>query len=644
MERALRHISVERGHDPRQFALLPFGGAGGLHAVDLARSLRIPTIIAPTAPGALSAVGVLVADVIKDQSRTVMFTYRAKGTSRLGKVFAQMEREAAALLRAEGFPRSKQRHERLLAMRYRGQSFELEVRNTTGDLAAEFHRAHRERYGYAQEQSEIEIVSARLRSFGLVEKLPERRLAAGKNKPHGKVTAHLGGRKMSVALYKRDELFANTKLQTPCIVTEYSATTLIDADSKARIDAIRQFAYRVEMKNFDPTTLEIYRALFTSVAEEMGVALRRTAFSPNIKERRDYSCAVFDADGRVIAQGDHMPVHLGSMPMAVAAALEEIAIAPGDVVALNDPFAGGTHLPDVTLVMPVVSGKRMLFYVANRAHHADIGGATPGSMGLATDIYGEGIRIPPIRLVRNGVLDTDTMRLLLANVRGNVERRGDFDAQIGSLKTGAARLLEIIERRGERETTEYASQLIDYSARLMRYTIAAIPDGSYEAEDALDDDGVDDRPVLIKVRITIKGERAVVDFTGSAPQVTGAINAVEAITVSAVSYVFRCLVGGEVPASAGLMEPIEVIAPRGTVVNANPPASVAGGNVETSQRIVDVLVQGIGPGFTGAHTSGEPGHDEQSHDRRHRHAQRPGVFLLRNRCGRHGSASDCCMA
>jgi N-methylhydantoinase B len=347
------------------------------------------------------------------------------------------------------------------------------------------------------------------------------------------------------------------------------------------------------MKNFDPTTLEIYRALFTSVAEEMGVALRRTAFSPNIKERRDYSCAVFDAGGRVIAQGDHMPVHLGSMPMAVAAALEEIEIAPGDVVALNDPFAGGTHLPDVTLVMPVVSGKRMLFYVANRAHHADIGGATPGSMGLATDIYGEGIRIPPIRLVRNGELDTDTMRLLLANVRGNVERRGDFDAQIGSLKTGASRLLEIIERRGERETAEYASQLINYSARLMRYTIAAIPDGSYEAEDALDDDGVEDRLVPIKVRITIKGERAVVNFNGSAPQVTGPINAVEAITVSAVSYVFRCLIAGEVPASAGLMAPIEVIAPRGTVVNANPPASVAGGNVETSQRIVDVLFKAL---------------------------------------------------
>ncbi len=352
----------------------------------------------------------------------------------------------------------------------------------------------------------------------------------------------------------------------------------------------------------------------------MGIALRRTAFSPNIKERRDYSCAVFDSFGRVIAQGDHMPVHLGSMPMAVAAALREIEIAPGDVVALNDPFAGGTHLPDVTLVMAVVSsqlsvagknfrrssnrrhgasqrtthdGQRTLFYVANRAHHADIGGATPGSMGLATDIYGEGIRIPPIRLVRNGVVDKDIMGLILANVRSNAERRGDFEAQIGSLKTGAARLLEIIERRGVVETHEYAEQLIDYSARLMRHAIDLVPNGEYEAEDALDDDGISDGPVPIHVRITIRGERATVDFTGSAAQVAGAINAVEAITVSAVSYVFRCLLGGEVPASAGLMQPIHVIAPAGTVVNANPPASVAGGNVETSQRIVDVLFKAL---------------------------------------------------
>jgi N-methylhydantoinase B len=377
------------------------------------------------------------------------------------------------------------------------------------------------------------------------------------------------------------------------------------------------------MRKFDPTTLEIYRALYTSVAEEMGTALRRTSFSPNIKERRDYSCAVFDAAGRVIAQGDHMPVHLGSMPMAVAAALREVEIGPGDVVALNDPFAGGTHLPDVTLVMPVSSEQwavssrgassakdrrtkdqrkqlptahrtlPTLFYVANRAHHADIGGATPGSMGLATDIYGEGVRIPPIRIVRGGELCEDVMKLILANVRSSDERRADFEAQIGSLKTGAARLLEIVERRGAKGAREYAAHLISYSARMMRHAIASIPDGSYEAEDALDDDGISADEIPIRVHITIKGDRALVDFTGTAPQVSGAVNAVEAITVSAVSYVFRCLVGGDIPASAGLMEPIEVIAPKGTVVNAAHPASVAGGNVETSQRVVDVVFKAL---------------------------------------------------
>jgi len=238
MERALRHISVERGHDPRQFALLPFGGAGGLHAVELARALRIPLVIAPPAPGALSAVGVMVADVIKDQSRTVMFANEPKQITRLAKVFAEMEREARGMLQGEGFARARQRHERSLAIRYRGQSFELEVRNTTGDIAGSFHRAHAERYGYAQENSEIEIVSARLRSFGLVPKLPVTRIASSRGvaKSHDKVSAYFGGRKLSVGVYRRDELRGGVKLKTPCIITEYSATTLIPSDARARVD------------------------------------------------------------------------------------------------------------------------------------------------------------------------------------------------------------------------------------------------------------------------------------------------------------------------------------------------------------------------------------------------------------------------
>jgi N-methylhydantoinase B len=362
----------------------------------------------------------------------------------------------------------------------------------------------------------------------------------------------------------------------------------------------------------DPVKLEIFKSLYSSVAEEMGVSLRRSAFSPNIKERRDYSCAVFNSQGTLIAQGDHMPVHLGSMPMSVKAALEVLRLAPGDIAVLNDPYAGGTHLPDVTMVAavyrdgpaPVQRGRtkerkrhsladgptQPLFYVANRAHHADIGGATPGSMGRAEEIYQEGLRIPPVRLMVGGLVNDDVMRLISANVRIPEEREGDLTAQLGAVATGETRLLEIVERYGFKEANLYASHLIDYTAEMMRNVIRSLPDGSYEGEDFLDDDGYSDDPVRIRVRVNIKGDRATVDFTGSAPQVRGPINAVEAITISAVYYVFRCLISTEVPASWGILEPIKVILPLGSVVNARMPAAVAGGNVETSQRIVDTLL------------------------------------------------------
>jgi N-methylhydantoinase B len=366
----------------------------------------------------------------------------------------------------------------------------------------------------------------------------------------------------------------------------------------------------------DPVKLEIFKSLYSSVAEEMGVSLRRSAFSPNIKERRDYSCAVFNRDGVLIAQGDHMPVHLGSMPMSVRAALETVNLGPGDVVVLNDPYAGGTHLPDVTMVAavyrddgggrgdekkikgdrgsslrpPPSSIQRPLFYVANRAHHADIGGATPGSMGRADEIYQEGLRIPPVRLMIGGRINEDVMRLIYTNVRIPEEREGDLTAQLGAIATGRTRLLEIVERYGFKEANQYSAHLINYTAEMMRRVIRDLPDGVYKAEDHLDDDGYSEETVRIRVKIKIKGDRATVDFTGSAPQVRGPVNAVEAITVSAVYYVFRCLIPLDIPASWGVIEPIKVIAPAGTVVNARPPAPVAGGNVETSQRIVDVLL------------------------------------------------------
>src|SRR5579863_10017415 len=380
----------------------------------------------------------------------------------------------------------------------------------------------------------------------------------------------------------------------------------------------------------DAAELEIFKNLFHSVAEEMGAALRRSAYSPNIKERRDYSCAVFDGRGRVVAMGDHMPVHLGSMPMSVEAAIAALQLGPGDIAMLNDPYAGGTHLPDITMVAPVFAladsrpnpvvrqtsldnpspyprplggeggaqapgegASWPILYVANRAHHSDIGGAQPASMGLSEEIYQEGLRIPPVTLVRGGKMQRDVLALVLHNVRTPREREGDLTAQVAACRLGERRLQELAAKYGIQTTTFYLEALEHYSAQLMRAALKRIPDGAYTAEDALDDDGFSARPVRLRVAIRIERGRAEVDFAGSAPQCRGSVNAVLAITTSAVFYVFRCLLGENVPACAGLMKPIEVLAPEGRVVNARPPAAVAAGNVETSQRIVDVLLRAL---------------------------------------------------
>ena len=347
----------------------------------------------------------------------------------------------------------------------------------------------------------------------------------------------------------------------------------------------------------DPIKLELYKNMLTSVAEEMGVTLRRTAFSPNIKERLDFSCAVFDDTGRMVAQAAHIPVHLGSMPLSVLAAIAHAEMVPGDMVVLNDPYRGGTHLPDITLVAPVFSDEkgtseknRPAFFVANRAHHADVGGMRPGSMPIATSVIQEGIRIPPVKLVRGGALDTDLWELILANVRTPEERRGDMEAQLAANRVGERRLHEMVAKYGTAEIAAYMKELRAYASRMVRARLRDIPDGRYAYTDVLDNDGITDEPIEIRVAIEIKDDTAVVDFTGTAAQARGSVNAIYAITLSAVFYTFRCLAGAEVPANAGCLEPIQVIAPEGSVVNATFPAAVAGGNVETSQRIVDVLL------------------------------------------------------
>lgn len=339
-----------------------------------------------------------------------------------------------------------------------------------------------------------------------------------------------------------------------------------------------------------PIDLEIFKNRFSSIAEEMGVVLQRTSYSPNIKERRDFSCAIFDADGEMVSQALHIPVHLGSMSWAVKNAISGLELKDGDMVIVNDPFRGGTHLPDITVISPFFYKDELCLFVANRAHHADIGGINAGSMPISNSIFQEGIIIPPVKIMKEGRIQEDILQMILRNVRTPEERRGDLEAQVMANIVGKRRIKELIEREGIEKVKAYSIAIIDYAERLMRDLIRRIPDGIYEFEDFLDDDGFENERIRIKCRLRIDGDEAEVDLSESDPQTKGCVNSVYGVVFSAVLYVFRSLIREDIPANAGCMRPIRVITKKGTILDAEFPSAVSGGNVETSQRIVDAVL------------------------------------------------------
>ncbi|MFB6138360.1 MAG: hydantoinase B/oxoprolinase family protein [Halobacteriaceae archaeon] len=345
--------------------------------------------------------------------------------------------------------------------------------------------------------------------------------------------------------------------------------------------------------DLDAVDLELLRTRLESAAAEMGEVLVRGAYSPNITERRDCSTALFDADGRLVAQAEHIPVHLGAMPAAVAAVRERDPV-PGDVFVLNDPFAGGTHLPDVTLVAPLAPDDRgVLGYAASRAHHADVGGATPGSMPAgAREVYAEGLRLPPVRLVDAGERVDDVESLVLANVRNPDERRADLRAQVAATRRGERLVGDLLADHGDRLRAAFDA-VIEYARERVAATIGELPDGTYEARDALEGDGVTDRDVPLVATVSVDGTTMDVDFAGTADQVAGNVNAPLPVARSAVYFVVRSLVADDVPSNHGCFEPVTVRAPAGSLVNPDPPAAVVGGNVETSQRVADVVFRAL---------------------------------------------------
>ncbi|MFO1464665.1 MAG: hydantoinase B/oxoprolinase family protein [bacterium] len=346
----------------------------------------------------------------------------------------------------------------------------------------------------------------------------------------------------------------------------------------------------------NPIELEVFRNRFAAICEEMGADLGRSAFSPNIKERRDYSCAIFDAQGELIAQAAHIPVHLGSMALSVRSALRKFRLRPGDTAILNDPYSGGTHLPDITLVAPVTlsprksrPGTRPMFYVANRAHHSDVGGQSPGSMALASRLEDEGVVIPPTLLEKGGRRNASFLKPFLKQVRHPEERLADLEAQLSANRSGRQRLRELIAESGASKVLAALRATRDYETRITREAFRKIPRGTYRFADYLDDDGFSPKPVKIAVAIRVRRDGIDVDFSESAPQVAGPLNATYAITLSAVAYAFRCLVLALSGENCLSLRDLRLRTRPGSVVDARAPAPVAGGNVETSQRLVDVL-------------------------------------------------------
>ena len=351
------------------------------------------------------------------------------------------------------------------------------------------------------------------------------------------------------------------------------------------------------MTVFIAADLSITEAALASIADEMGESLGRSAYSPNIKERRDYSCGVFDPAGALVAQAAHIPVHLGAMPAAVRAVMMLAPFAPGDVLAVNDPFLGGTHLPDITTVAPVFTDGDLIGFVATRAHHADIGGIAPGSMPMARELLQEGLVIPPIHLVRGGVPEASALAIIVRNSRAPDERRGDLRAQLGATALGASRLQATASRFGRPRLLARYVALLTYGEQVMRAVIAASPDGTYSFEDRLE---VGEAGLQICLTATVTDDRLCLDFTGSAPETEDAsLNAVAAVTRSVCYYVLRCLAGADAPANEGCYRPIDIVLPERSIVSAGPPRAVSAGNVETSQRVADVILGALAQALPG---------------------------------------------
>ncbi|MFM7846290.1 MAG: hydantoinase B/oxoprolinase family protein, partial [Planctomycetota bacterium] len=620
MARAIRTISVARGYDPRDYPLVAFGGAAPQHACAVARELDMQRILIHSDSSVLSAYGIGLADVVRHRVAGVQVPYDQQVVQKLEPRWRELVQDAQAEVLAEGVAIEGLEVRLSLDMRYHGVDAALTItKPADDDFASAFAAEHRRRYGYVQERRSLEITALRVEVVGqsttrlpISEPVPDYTPAASQH-----TLVWFAGGPQSTALYQRDSLRAGARIQGPALIVEPRSVIVVEPDWTARswtggLMVLERVALPVSPPSLnessgtthlqpDPTLLELFNNQFAAIAEQMGITLRQTSSSVNVKERLDFSCALFTATGDLVVNAPHIPVHLGAMSATVKAILAANSqIVPGDVFVTNDPYAGGSHLPDVTVITPVHDRKsgELRFFTASRAHHAEIGGQTPGSMPPFSRILSEeGVLIRNFKLVDAGASRFDELRTVLATgeypSRNPDENLADLAAQVAANQQGRRNLEELVERQGWPLVSSYMQHIQTAAERAMRATLALLPSGTRQFRDYLDDGSP------IQVAVTITGDSATIDFTGTGPVLTTNLNANSAITQAAVLYVLRCLIGRDVPLNQGLLAPIRLVLPT-CLLNpqAGPTAAtspaVVGGNVETSQRVVDVLLGAFG--------------------------------------------------
>ncbi len=605
MAEAVKRMSVARGHDAQEHILCCFGGAGGQHACAVARNLGIDTVLVHPYAGVLSAYGIGCADSLWQGSRPVARLPLSDETlAALESDFQALETEGQDILKEQGFQSSGLRLTRKLDLRYLGTETAITINEPTGKTyLMAFENHHHRLYGYVRTDRPVEILQVRVEVAGLSDVQPPKPINNTHKElsPRDRTQVAFTEGWFDTPIYSREDLQAGHNLVGPAIILESIGTVLVEPDFRARVDEHNNLILerhcdapaRRELttsKDLNPVALESFNYLFMSIAEQMGTVLRQTSVSTNIKERLDFSCALFDEGGNLVANAPHMPVHLGAMGESVRAVIDRWAtMTPGDVYVTNDPYAGGSHLPDLTVVTPVFEESNLRFFVASRAHHADVGGVSPGSMpAFSTTLAEEGILLNCIRLVVAGEFDEMRFLNLFSTgrypVRNLSDNRADLEAQLAANNTGVRLLIELVDHYGLDTVLTYMKFIRDNAANSVRKALAQLSDGKFEFTDQMDDG------TAVGVTLLIDGERAVIDFGGTGTESKGNLNAPPAVVRAAVLYALRCLVDEVIPLNDGCLEPIEMIIPDPSLISPRPGRAVAGGNVETSQRLVDVLL------------------------------------------------------